>query len=85
MDLVFHRGYSMLSAIYVHCNSQSTIRMTQSSVYNDKSKHIHRRLNTIKYLLSNIIIFIDSLKLQKNIMDLLTIGLSREFVYISSR
>jgi len=85
MDLVFHRGYSMLSAIYVHCDNQSAIKMTQSSMYNGKSKHIHCRLNTIKYLLSNRIIFIDSLKLQKNIIDLLTIGLSREFVYISSR
>jgi hypothetical protein len=74
-----------MSTIYVHCDNQSAIRITQSSMYNDKSKHIHRRYNTIKYLLSNRIIIIDPVKSKKNIMDLLTIGLSRELLSISSK
>jgi hypothetical protein len=74
-----------MSTIYVHCDNQSAIRITQSSMYNDKSKHIHRRHNTIKYLLSNRIIIIDPVKSKKNIIDLLTIGLSRELLSISSK
>jgi hypothetical protein len=71
--------------ICVHYDNQSTIGWTQSNIYNGKSKYIHRKHNIIKHLLSNIIIFIDYVKLKENIMDSLTKGLSREFEYHLSR
>jgi hypothetical protein len=69
----------------VHCDSQSAIRRSQSGMYNSKSKHIHRRHNTIKYLFSNGIIYIGYIKSKENITDPLTKGLLRELVYDSSR
>jgi hypothetical protein len=54
-------------------------------MYNDKSRHIHRRYNTVKYLLLIEIISIDYVKSKENIMDFLTKVLSRELMYNSSR
>jgi hypothetical protein len=52
-------------------------------MYNDDYRHIHHKYNTIKYFLLNSIISINYVKSKKNIMDSLTEGLSREFVYNS--
>jgi hypothetical protein len=54
-------------------------------MYNRKSRHIDRRHNFIKHLLSNVIIFISYIKSKENISNLLTKSLSREFVNNSSR
>ena len=35
-------------AICIHCNSQSEIGRAQSHIYNGKSRHIHRRHNTVR-------------------------------------
>mgnify|MGYP003703487865 CR=1 FL=1 len=43
-------------AICIHCDSQAAI--AQSHMYNGKSRHIHRRHNTVRQLLSNEIISI---------------------------
>ena len=48
-----------ISAICIHCNNQATIFTIQNFVYNDKSKHICRRHNILRQLLSNRVIFID--------------------------
>lgn len=72
-------------AICIHCDSQSAIGRAQSSMYNGKSRHIRRRHNTIKQLLSNGIISIDYVKSKNNIADPLTKGLTREQVSSSSR
>ena len=45
--------------IGIHCDSQSTIGRAQNSMYNGKSKHILRRHNTIKKLLSIRVISLD--------------------------
>ena len=34
--------------ICIHCDSQFVIGKAQNSMYNGKSKHIHRRHNTIR-------------------------------------
>ena len=52
-------------------------------MYNGKYKHIRHKYNTIKYLLLNMIIFIDHAKLEKNIVDLLIKDLLRELLYNS--
>ncbi|KAL0322287.1 UNVERIFIED_CONTAM: Retrovirus-related Pol polyprotein from transposon TNT 1-94 [Sesamum calycinum] len=59
-------------AIMVHCDSQSAIGRAQSSMYNGKSRHIRRRHNTIRQLISSGIISIDYIKSNDNLADPLT-------------
>ena len=54
-------------------------------MYNGKSRHIRRRHNTIRQLLSTEIITIDYVKSNDNIADPLTKGLNKELVDNSSR
>ena len=54
-------------------------------MYYGKSRHIHRRHNTVRQLLSNSIISIDYIKSKDNIMDPLTKGLSAKYVNYSAR
>ena len=72
-------------AISIHCDSQSAIGRAQNNMYNGKSRHIHRRHNTIRQLLSTGVISIDYVKSKDNIADPLTKGLNRELVDKSSR
>ena len=72
-------------AICIHCNSQSVIRRVQSHMYNGKSRHIRRRHNSIRQLLSNGVVSLDYVKFKDNIVDPLTKGLTRELVETSSR
>ena len=58
--------------ICIHCDSQSAIGRAQSSMYNGKSKHIRRRHNIIRQLLSIGVISVDYVKSKDNIADLLT-------------
>ena len=71
--------------ISIYCDSQSTIGRAQSHMYNGKSRHIRRRHNIVRQLLSNGIIFIDYVKSKDNIADPLTKGLTQEQVESSSR
>ena len=54
-------------------------------MYNDKSRHIRRRHNTVRQFLSNGIISIDYIKSKDNLADPLTKGLTREQVNFTSR
>ena len=72
-------------AICIHCDSQSTIGRAQSHIYNDKSRHIHRRHNTVRQLLFNGIMTIEYIRSKENIADPLTKGLTKEQVNKSSR
>ena len=54
-------------------------------MYNGKSRHIRRRHNTIKQLISIGVIFIDYVRSKDNIADPLTKWLNRELVGKSSR
>ena len=73
-----------VSAISIHCDSQSAIGRAHSAMYNGKNRHIRRRHNTVRQLLSTGIITIDYVKSKDNIADPLTKGLSREVVKKSS-
>ena len=72
-------------AICIHCDSQSAIGRAQSNMYNGKSRHIRRRHNSIRQLLSTGIVTIDYVKSKDNIADPLTKGLNRELVDKASR
>ena len=74
-----------MPAIYIHCDSQSAIGRAQSHLYNGKSRHIRRRHNTVRKILSNGIMTIEYIRSKENIADLLTKGLTREQVSKSSR
>ena len=74
-----------VSAICIHCDSQSAIGRVRSHIYNGKSRHIRRRHNTIRQLLSDGIMTIEYIRLKENIADPLTKGLTREQVSKSSR
>ncbi|PHT47973.1 hypothetical protein CQW23_12181 [Capsicum baccatum] len=54
-------------------------------MYNGKSRHIRRRHNTVRELLSSGIITIDYVKSKDNVSDPLTKGLSREGVERTSK
>ena len=54
-------------------------------MYNGKSRHICRRHNTVRQLLSNGIISIDYIKSKDNLPDPLTKGLMREQVNCTLR
>ncbi|KAD2804053.1 hypothetical protein E3N88_37430 [Mikania micrantha] len=74
-----------MSAICIHCDCQSAIGRAQSAMYNGKSRHIRRRHNTIRQLLSMGVISIDYVRSKDNIADPFTKGLSRELVHKSSK
>ena len=69
----------------MHCDSQTTIGRAGSMMYNGKSRHIRRRHNIVRELLSSGIITIDYVKSKDNVSDPLTKGLSREGVEKSSK
>ena len=74
-----------MPTICINYDSKSAIGRAQSSMYNGKSRHIRRRHNTIKQLLSNGVISIEYVKSKDNIADPLTKSLNREQVEKSSR
>ncbi|KAK6124941.1 hypothetical protein DH2020_041316 [Rehmannia glutinosa] len=74
-----------VAAIMIHCDSQSAIGRAQNSMYNGKSRHIHRRHNTVRQLISNGVITIDYVKSKENLADPLTKGFNRDQVYCLSK
>lgn len=67
--------------IMIHCDSQSAIRTTQTNMYNNKSRHIHWRHNTVRKLISSGIMFIDNIKSKDNLVDSLTKGVKIGQIY----
>ncbi|CAL8121387.1 unnamed protein product [Prunus armeniaca] len=74
-----------VTTICIHCDSMAAQARAKSGVYNGKSRHIRRRHNTIRQLLSNGIISIDCVKSKENIADPLTKGLPRKQIKFTSR
>lgn len=74
-----------VTTICIHCDNQAALSRAKSSVYNGKSRHIRRRHNTIRKLLSKGIISIDYVRSKDNLADPFTKGLSREIIEVASR
>ena len=75
------------TAICIHCDSQSALGRARSTMHNGRNRHIRhirRRHNTIRQLISTGIITVDYVRSKDNIADPLTKGLSRELVQKSS-
>ena len=79
------RWSKLVSVIIIHCDSQSAIGRAQNNMYNGKSRHIRRRHNTIRQLLSNGVVAIYYVRSKDNIADPLTKGLPRELVNQASK
>ena len=79
------RRPKLVPPICIHCDSQSAIGKAQNNMYNGKSRHIFRRHNTIRQLLSTVVISLNYVRSKDNIADPLTKGLNRELVEKSSR
>ena len=54
--------------------------LVENAMYNGKSRHIRRRHNTVRQLISTGIITIDYIMSKENIADPLTKGLNRDQV-----
>ena len=63
-----------VTTISIHCDSQSAIGRAQNVMYNGKSRHIRRRHNTIRQIISTGVISVDYVKSKDNIADPLTKG-----------
>ena len=74
-----------MPAICIHCDNQSAIGRALNVLYNGKSRHIRRRHNTIRQLVSTGVISLDYVPSKENIVDPLTKGLNRDLVDKSSR
>ncbi|PHT45163.1 hypothetical protein CQW23_14321 [Capsicum baccatum] len=74
-----------VAPVCIHCDSQAAIGRVGSMMYNGKSRHIRRRHNIVKELLSSGIITVDYVKSKDNVSDPLTKGLSREGVERTSK
>ena len=73
-----------MNPICIHCDSQAEIGRAGSIMYNGKSRHIRRRHNSVRQLLSSGIITIDYVMSKDNVSDPLTKGLNGEGVEKSS-
>ncbi|PHU17346.1 hypothetical protein BC332_13041 [Capsicum chinense] len=74
-----------VAPVCIQCDSQATIGRAGSMMYNGKSRHLRRRYNTVRKLLSSGIITIDYVKSKDNVLDPLTKSLSREGVERTSK
>ncbi|GJW43256.1 putative reverse transcriptase domain-containing protein [Tanacetum coccineum] len=70
-----------MSAIFLHCDSQSTLSRAYNKVYNGKSRHISLRHAYIKELISNGIITIEYIRSYKNLAGPFTKGLPKDIVF----
>ena len=74
-----------VKTICINCDNMEAQARAKNNVYNGKSRHIRRRHNTIRQLLSNGIISIQYVKSKENIVDPLTKGLPNEQIEFTTR
>lgn len=74
-----------VTAICIHCDNQAALSRAKNLIYNGKSRHIRRRHNTIRQLISTGVISIDYVRSVDNLADPFTKGLSREKTNCASR
>ena len=79
------RWTKQVPPICIHSDNQSAIGRAQSNMYNGKFRHICRRHNIIRQLLSTRVISLDFVRSNDNIVDPLTKELNRELVDKSSK
>lgn len=73
-----------MAPVSIHCDSQSTLSITYSQVYNGKSRHIGIRHSYVKDLISNRLISIMFVRTENNLADPLTKCLTKDMVLKTS-
>jgi hypothetical protein len=75
-----------IPAILINCDNQTVITKVKSSQDNAKSsKHVKRRLKTVRKLWSSGVIAVDYINTAKNLADPFTKGLSRTVIDNASK
>ena len=74
-----------MSAIYLYCDSETTMSRAYSNIYNGKSRHISIRYGYIRELITNEVITIVYMKSMNNLADPLTKRLSRDITKKTNR
>uniref|UniRef100_A0A2N9F059 CCHC-type domain-containing protein n=1 Tax=Fagus sylvatica TaxID=28930 RepID=A0A2N9F059_FAGSY len=73
-----------MSAISIYCDSQATMSIVYSKIYNGKSRHISLRHEYVRQLIEDGVISIVYVKSSGNLADPFTKGLSRDMVRVTS-
>ena len=71
-------------AILMYCDSETTLGRAYSKMYNGKSRHISLRHDYIRQLIKSSTISIVYVRLNSNLLDLLTKVMSRDMVRVTS-
>ena len=79
------KWYKPLPSISLHCDSQAAITCARNKIYNGKKRHVRLRHNIVRQLISNGVIAMEFVWSEKNLVDPLTKGLTRQLVYDTSR
>jgi hypothetical protein len=75
-----------LSAILMNCDNQTMIVKVDSSKNNMKSsRHIKRRLKSVKKMRNSNVITLDYIHTEKNLIDPFSKGLSRNVIGAASK
>ena len=75
-----------IPAILMNCDNQTVIVKVNSSKDNMKSsKHVKRRLKSVRKLKNSGVITVDYVQSAKNLVDPFTKGLSRNMIDLASR
>lgn len=72
--------HSPVPPICIYCDNQAALGNAENVIYNGKSRHIRRRHNSIRQLISTSVISVDYVRSKDNIADPLTKGLNRDQV-----
>ena len=79
------KWYRPLPSISLHCDSQAAIACTRNKIYNGKKRHTRLRHNIVRELISNDVITMEFVQSEKNLVDPLTKGLTRQLIYDTSK
>ena len=69
-----------MPSISFYCDSETTLSRAYNEVYNEKSRHISLRHKYVKQSITNGVINIVYVRINKNLADPLTKGLLRDLV-----
>ena len=69
-----------MSSISLYCDNEATLSEAYNKVCNGKSRYISLRYEYVKQLITNGIINVIYVRTNKNLLDPLTKGLSRDLV-----
>ena len=75
-----------LDATCIHCNNQSSVKLSENSVFHDKSKHIKIKYHYIRDMVQRGTVKLQYIVMDEQIDDVLTKPLARvKFEYFSEK